>query len=54
MGDSPKELQEYVVELGGIEYTFLLTEEDAMARGAKPVQSKQRVPRNKAREVDSK
>lgn len=54
MADGIEDLREYVVELGGIEHTFLLTEADARARDAKPVQSKQRVPRNKAREVDSK
>ena len=54
MADAVSDLQEYVVVLGGIEHTFLLTEGDAKNRDAKPVQSKQRVPRNKAREVDSK
>ena len=48
------DLQEYVVELGGVEHTFLLTEEEAKVRDAKPVQSKARAPRNKAREADNK
>jgi len=47
-------MKEYTVTIGGIEHTLLLDDEDAEARGAKPVQHKASVPANKSRSTDTK
>ena len=47
-------MNEYVVNIGGIDHTVLLTDEDAKAQGLKPVEAKAApAPKNKAREAVS-
>lgn len=50
-------MKEYTVELGGIERTVLLDDEDAKARGLladKPATKKAAAPANKARTAKNK
>lgn len=48
-------MQEYTVDIGGLEHTVLLSDEDAKARGLKPVETKEAVaPNNKARTTTKK
>lgn len=41
-------LKEYVVNIGGIDHTMLLDEDEAKRRGASLVEAKARTPQNKA------
>jgi len=44
------DMKEYAVDINGVPHTFLLTDEQAEARGAKPVETKAApLPANKAR-----
>lgn len=47
-------MKEYTVTIGGIEHTVQLTDEDAKRLGAKPVETKQAAPANKARTASNK
>lgn len=43
-------MQEYIVDIGGIDHTIQLSDEDAKARGLKPIATKEAPPvQNKAR-----
>lgn len=48
-------MQEYVIDVNGIEHTVQMSDEDAKARGLKPVQTKEAAaPKNKARTTTKK
>lgn len=47
------ERSEYVVNVGGIPHTFLLTEQEAKKAGAQPKTKAVEQPKNKARKPDS-
>lgn len=48
-------MKEYVISVNGIEHTVQLTDEDAKARGLKPVETKEAAaPQNKARTTTKK
>lgn len=48
-------MQEYAIDIDGIEHTVQLSDEDAKARGLKPVATKEAdAPKNKARTTTKK
>lgn len=48
-------MKEYRIDIAGLEHTVLLSDEDAKARGLKPVEEKAApAPANKARETKNK
>lgn len=48
------ETKEYVIEIGGLEHTVLLSEDDAKARGLTEPAAKAKAPANKARTAANK
>ncbi|MBA3781015.1 MAG: hypothetical protein H0X12_04070 [Nocardioides sp.] len=48
-------MKEYILDIGGVEHTVQLSDEDAKTRGLKPVEEKAApAPKNKARETTAK
>lgn len=47
-------MQEYTVEIGGLEHTVLLSDEDAKARGLTAKTKESAAPQNKARVAEKK
>jgi hypothetical protein len=48
-------VKEYSVNIGGLEHTVLLSDEDAKARGLSATETKESpAPKNKARDAQSK